>query len=236
MKHLIVDVMEKKQYQFICLVANQPYRDIIGNVLINNSFNFDMEQKNNIKFNFLVIIESRVKNEFIDMCSKNDIGFRFYDELIPEYERYVDMKVNEKESLSKNDFDNVQVYEVVTEKEIEPIICGEGTTRILLEKTIEKTAKLKIWIGSNERTGHHLPHVHADYDNEKYAVFNLIDLSVIDSRAKTGLNAKTKELKELIEQNIIKAREIWNQTNALLKFPTITDQIPYTPQLIKEKG
>lgn len=230
---LLVDVKENQQYQMIVLIGNAPYLEKFGKIYFDFHFMFDMEKKYDIKFGQLLIIEKEDKEEFIKMCNLHEIEFKFYDQLIFEYLAYRDLLTNEKRELESDDYDNPIEFKEIAQIEVLPIICARGTTKSLYEDTIKRKDKMRIFIGLNEKTNHFKPHIHAEYEGKSYAVFNLVDLEVIKSRAKKGHNAKTKEFQKLIKDNLANARTIWNKSSSLLKFPTIDDSIPYTPQLIK---
>ena len=233
---LLVDVKENQLYQMDVLIGNDPYLRKFGKISQDSFFTSDMETKYDIKFRRLLIIQKEDKEEFIKMCNLHEIEFKFYDHLIFDYLTYRDLLTNEKRELESDDYDNPIEFKEVAQIEVPPIICTRGTSKFLYENTIKRKDKMRIFIGLNEKTNHFKPHIHAEYEGESYAVFDLIDLEVIKSRAKKGHNAKTKEFLKLIKDNLVNARTIWNKSSSLLKFPTIDDSIPYTLQLIKEKG
>lgn len=198
-------------YKLICLLSNHQDKDKIGDVLIESSFGFS------IGVNYLYSLTSQDSTFFESLLKENQIEFERLD-LSHEYHEYqITHTVNEPLEDLDSSFLCDDEMDIIIDKDIPQIICGQGTTRVLHEEEIARKDNVKIYVHSNERCGHNIPHVHIKYnDNDNYCVISLVDISVI--APKNLKNAKTKDICDLVNTHLQKSRAAWNRTNSLLKF------------------
>lgn len=124
------------------------------------------------------------------------------------------------EELDKDYIDNDSMNFIASDSFPRIILMPDGR-QLLTEGTVAKSDydKIKIYINSNERAGHNIPHIHAQYNtNRNYCVVSLVDLKIIEPKELKEGNAKTKKIIKLINDNLLKAREEWNRCDNLLKF------------------
>lgn len=198
-------------YKLVCLISNINNNDELGNVLIESSFGFS------IGIDYLYSVSEHQHTFFENILNENNIIY----ERLELNKLYNDYKKNHianepVENLDTSFFCD-DCIDIFLDEDIPQIICGQGETRVLLEEEIVRKDNIKIYVHSNERCGHHLPHVHVKYnDNDNYCVINLVDITVlVPSNLR---NAKTKVISDLLGHHIQKARAAWNRTNSLLKF------------------
>lgn len=211
---------QSNPYKLVCLIANYPHDDL-GDVVPEYKFGIQIGLTN------LYSLSSSDPKTFECLLDQHNIAYRKCD-LEVQYQLFI-QNHNPNEPIDRLETSFLCDENVVSiaETEIPEIICASGTSRILLEEEISRKDKMKIYVHSNERCGHHIPHVHAKYnDNENYCVINLVDVTII--QPKDLHNAKTKELCKFVNDNLQNSRAAWNRTNSLLKFKRIGDDYSST--------
>lgn len=198
-------------YKLICLVANNTNKNDLGDVIIESSFG------TSIGVDYLYSLSVLSQIAFESLLEQNNIAYEKL-ELNNQYQEYLVTRTNNEplENLDTSFLCNDEM-DIILDIDIPLVICGPGTTRVFLEEEITRKDKVKIYVHSNERCGHHIPHVHAKYnDNDNYCVISLVDISVL---VPINLkNAKTKDICELVSNHLQASRAAWNRTNSLLKF------------------
>lgn len=198
-------------YKLICLISNNNNQAELGNIVVESSFGFS------IGIDYLYSLSEHQQTYFENLLNQNNIAY----EKLEINKQYQDYKKNH---IANEPLENLDTsflcddkMEVFLDVDIPQIICGQGETRVLHEEEIVRKDNVKIYVHSNERCGHHLPHVHVKYnDNDNYCVINLVDITVL---VPSNLhNAKTRDICELLSCHIQTARAAWNRTNSLLKF------------------
>lgn len=180
---------------------------------------------------FIISIDGLSKNIFLAICQNNNMNAReitndeWLIEAIDSTTIYTPGVLQEIE-LKKQ----INIIEI----NIDEIICGPRETQILLEHTVTSKTKLKLYINSNEITGHNIPHCHVHYkDIKNYCVLSLVDLEMI-APEKNKSNAIIKEARDLLNLNLQDARKIWNEIHSVVGFEKDSNG-KYTDKLIKKE-
>ena len=103
------------------------------------------------------------------------------------------------------------------------IICGSGTSQILLEHIIAKTDNMTLYINSNENGSHHIPHCHVKYNSyTNYCTLSLVDYKKLtpDGDLKNAIVCKAQQI---LAKNIQAARKKWNEIDTPLKFKIVNN-------------
>lgn len=170
----------------------------------------------------VVKIEATNKEKFEQLMAENNIKFKYLD-LSEQYAEYCLRAFPKKEKL--DDTFVAGTEDIIISLEIFPIIDGPNGKQLLTEETITRKDQIKIYTHSDERCGHHIPHVHCAYgDDRNYCVISLCNLDVIQPL--NYKSAKIKKIKEIISENINKCRLAWNKTSSILKFKIDGDGNP----------
>lgn len=151
--------------------------------------------------------------KFEKMLKDFNIRFEHVTCIQEKYELYLS-------TIPQNSVQREQICEedkaIVFEEEVQKIIEGPNGTRCLTEETISCKDKIRVYIESNEKCNHHIPHAHVDYNHD----FNVFSISLIDFAilARDSHGVKGKKAVELLKNNIAKAKIIWNQCENHSKF------------------
>lgn len=214
----LVPIEVMQDLKWIALV-NSPYKELNLKVVFEIDFWFYLRKDGSFggysNQNSLWSILSDKKLDFENSCQQVNIPFSLID-LDKEYAQY--KKDHTLYKPSKQD-DIPEENKVSICKETFPsIICGKGTSQIFLEHYVGKKDGIKLYINSNEITGHNIPHCHVKYNHiNNYCVLSLVDAKKIapDGNLK---NAVIYKAQNILQKNIQKAREIWNDVSSLMKF------------------
>ena len=97
-----------------------------------------------------------------------------------------------------------------------PEVVWYGDVFVELRKEIIRFDSFKAKVNSNEKTGHHRPHVHIEYKNINY-VCTIDDIvEVIEPKnERTGI---CKYICSIVARNISKCRTEWNKISSNYKF------------------
>lgn len=203
----------ENSYRFVCLVANEPVRSNVNNILQEKRFG----KKIGLSNLYSVPIEYEVY--FDKVLKENNFKFTKYD-LENKYEEYLqETEPNESYEILDTSFLQGQQPIYILDVDVPEIILSSGENRSLTEGTVDRKDNIKIYIHTNEKCGHHIPHIHVKYnENDNYCVLSLVDLSVIVPEKLKKSNAKLKEIRKLVTKNMQKARKEWNSCDNLLKF------------------
>lgn len=137
----------------------------------------------------MVKIEATNKEKFEQLMVENNIAFKYLD-LSEQYEKYCLSVSPKKEKLDDTFIDGTE--DIIISLEIFPIIDGPDGKHLLTEETITRKDQIKIYTHSDERCGHHIPHVHCAYGYDRnYCVTSLCNLDVIQP-----LNYKSAKIKK----------------------------------------
>lgn len=178
---------------------------------------------------FAVNIEAKDKEKFEQLLYTNNIRFESLN-LSEKYYKYCLNTFPKKEKLDDTFIDGSE--DIIISIEIPQIIDGPNGKQFLTEGTIARKDQIKIYTHSNERCGHHKPHVHCAYgDDNNYCVISLCSLEVI--QPSNYKSARVKKIIEIVTQNLDKCRLAWNKTSGLLKFKLDADGKPIN-ELITE--
>lgn len=137
-----------------------------------------------------------------------------------EYKDYIkSINLNDDYDRLKSSFLDEKNTILIAETEIGDAELYSDIAKTLLEGTVNKKDKMKLYIHSNEKCGHSTPHIHAAFgDDKNYSSISLIDLQIIESNH--AYCKKDKMLIDFVEDNLQKARQEWNKCETLLKFDT----------------
>lgn len=171
---------------------------------------------------FAVSIEAKDKEKFEQLLHANNIKFELLN-LSNQYYEYCLNIFPKKEKLDDTFIDGSE--NIIISIEIPQIIDGPNGKQYLTEETITRKDQIKIYTHSNERCGHHIPHVHCAYgDDKNYCVISLCNLEVI--QPSNYKSARVKKIIEIVTQNLDKCRLAWNKTSGFLKFKLAADGKP----------
>lgn len=215
-----------KTFVLVKINNKESYRDFCKYVSAINKLNFQILW--NYKFQHfceisldegqLVYIDEQYKDEYIVCLKKNDISFEIKD-LSSKYDEWVNIHCS-KEVLDDS-FYNAECVQMVKEIEIPQIIELLDGTQLLTEEEIVRKDGIKLYTHSNEQCGHHIPHVHVWYNDDKnYCVISLKDFKVIEP-CNCLKRAKIKKCVELLKKNINDSRLAWNRSSGNLKFKVV---------------
>lgn len=102
---------------------------------------------------------------------------------------------------------------VVCDCKIDPI---EGEKQTLNEELIRQKDSIKMYVRSREQGCHNTPHVHFDYKGQK----NICSISIIDhiilAKSQDISSKLKKEFDILIDTNITRIIECWNNSDAII--------------------
>lgn len=215
---------QSNPYELICLIAN-----FLPNsqVLIESGF---AKFKNIRETLYSVNYADYTAFEKLLMCN----NFSFEEKLL--YDDYLVWKSSITPTKKKLDDSFLDMDKIifVGKFSFPKIVENDQGSQSLNEGQVVRKDSVKIYTNSNENCGHHTPHVHIWYGNDKnYCVISLTDYSVIEPENYT--NAKIRKSIDLLKMNIVKARIAWNQTSGTLKFSLDKDGLP-TSSLEKLKN
>lgn len=202
-------------YELILLIANLLPK---SQVLIESSF-----AKSQGIQETLYSVDFADCEAFEELLIKNSFGF----EEKSLYDNYLiwESSMKTTEIKSDDDFLDLDNIILVGEYSFSKIIENNRGLQSLNESEVVRQDSIKIYTNSNEDSGHHIPHVHIWYGNNKnYCVISLIDYSVIEPER--HINAKIRKAIDLLKKDIAKARIAWNQTSGKLKFSLDMNGIP----------
>lgn len=171
---------------------------------------------------FVINIQAKDKEKFEQLLHTNNIKFELLN-LSEQYYEYCLDTFPKKEKLDDTFIDGSE--NIIISIEIPQIIDGPNGKQYLTEETITRKDQIKIYMHSNERCGHHIPHVHCAYgDDKNYCVISLCNLEVI--QPSNYKSARVNKIIEIVTQNLDKCRLAWNKTSGFLKFKLAADGKP----------
>lgn len=101
-----------------------------------------------------------------------------------------------------------------------------SSSRPLIEYLVVEKHGIRIELFTSENRGYEEPHIHVFYDNEKVLKISLKDGLQTLKTYKRVDSKVIKKAKQLISDNIIKARTKWNDFSNKIKFMTDDDGNP----------
>ena len=220
--------MTDKVFYKLSIDNTQDFTDFCRYVNALNECNISSHTENAFAYyigmkEMLVSINKNDINKHEEILMQKKIGFEKL-ELEKEYQKYLDENYPVKEKLEDSFLDKDQIN-VIEEIRIPQIIEGPRGQQLLIEEKVAKEDGIKIYTHSNEQTGHNIPHVHIEYNNDRnFCVISLIDFSVIEPKKSNF--AKIKKCVELVKKYCQKCRQAWNKTSGRIKFRTDSYGIP----------
>ena len=215
----LINISVMQQNKWIQLV-NSPYSEKNLHIIFEFDFWFDLRHNKNLYSDLgeryvLWSIPENKKIDFISSCEEVKIETKEID-----LEKYYDDYVEQHYAYSPSKQEDIPVENmvIISNQDVDKIICGSGTKQVFLEHKIAEKDNIKIYINSNEITGHNIPHCHLKYnDNNNYCVLSLIDLEKIapDGNIKNAVVCKAQAL---LGKHIQDARKKWNEVHSLMKF------------------
>lgn len=193
-------------YEVICFLANQ----MLGiQILIESDFAYS--QGMDIR---LFSVSENDCRKFETILSSFSYNYKKFD-LNDAYKKWKASSDNQKETLD-DDFIDSDFIQVVGEYSFPEILETNNGTQILTEEEICRRDCIKIYTHSNENCGHHIPHVHVAYNDERnYCVISLNDKSVIEP--KNCRRARIKKAVQLLSEHYDEAVKAWNRTTGHIR-------------------
>lgn len=213
---ILIKINNKKSYKPFCEFVYAIY-DLDFQILLNYKFQYFCK----IDFNegMLVYIDEVNKNTFINALLLKNIPFEIKD-LSNEYIIWMEKKDNIYEKLDDS-FLKLDLQETIVSIEIPQIIENPDGSQYLIEEEIIRKDKIKIYTHSNEQCGHHIPHVHIEYNNiRNFCVISLKDFCVLQPK-NCLKSAKIKKCIALLMNYIDDARLSWNKSSGRVKFKIV---------------
>ncbi len=137
-------------------------------------------------------------------------------EIFENHLKYLNLEYVRLEDYRNGSFisdESIEEILVVCDCKIAPI---EGERHTLNEGLIKQKDSIKMYVRSHEQGCHNIPHVHFDYQGQK----NICSVSIIDHIILANsrpISTKLKnEIDVLINANITKAIECWNNSDAII--------------------
>lgn len=221
-------------YEFIC-EPNESFElpVIVKDKLASENINFYFESYLGYHVHKLCLhsIEEQHKEHFEKILKDNGVSY-----MIVDLEEESNVLFGKKQSDLKEKLDtdfllNTEI-EIVIDEFIQVVMEGLGDQIILHEEEVARRDKIRIYTHSNEQCGHHIPHVHVEYNNDKnYCVIDLSNYDII--QPKDYSSAKIKSIIPLLKEHIVQARTAWNRTTGMMKFILDNDGNP-TDKYIKK--
>ncbi len=230
----LVDIEVMKKFEWIPLV-NLPYSGYDFGLLFEESFWYDLrfrqglfKEENNDKT--LWSISADKKSIFEESCK--ELNIKVYEiDLEKLYNKYVQQNTiynpSPQAEISKED----QID--ICSQSFDHIICGAGTSQILLEHTIVEKDNIRLYINSNENARHNLPHCHVHYNSRtNYCVLSLVDYQKLapDNNVKNAIICKAQRI---LSKHIQYARHLWNRIESPLKFKIVNGEYTNEYYMIK---
>lgn len=207
----------RKFYTIQAKDKDNPYEVAI--FLANNIQNMQILLESNFAFSIgmdirLYSVDVLESQRFEAILSDNSYNYKSYD-LNSAYEEWKSSTMNIPKVLDSSFIDNDQ-EQIICEYSFPEIRETENGTVILNEEEICRKDCIKIYTHSNENCGHHVPHVHVAYnDNRNFCVISLIDKSVIEPV--NCQRAKAKKAVQLLSEHFNEAVDAWNRTTGHCK-------------------
>ncbi len=207
----------RKFYTIQAKDKDNPYEVAI--FLANNIQNMQILLESNFAFSIgmdirLYSVDVLESQRFEAILSDNSYNYKSYD-LNSAYEEWKSSTMNIPKVLDSSFIDNDQ-EQIICECSFPEIRETENGTVILNEEEICRKDCIKIYTHSNENCGHHVPHVHVAYnDNRNFCVISLIDKSVIEPV--NCRRAKVKKAVQLLNEHFNEAVNAWNRTTGHCK-------------------
>lgn len=207
----------RKFYTIQAKDKDNPYEVAI--FLANNIQNMQILLESNFAFSIgmdirLYSVDVLESQRFEAILSDNSYNYKSYD-LNSAYEEWKSSTMNIPKVLDSSFIDNDQ-EQIICEYSFPEIRETENGTVILNEEEICRKDCIKIYTHSNENCGHHVPHVHVAYnDNRNFCVISLIDKSVIEPV--NCRRAKAKKAVQLLNEHFNEAVDAWNRTTGHCK-------------------
>lgn len=207
----------RKFYTIQAKDKDNPYEVAI--FLANNLRNIQILFESNFAFSIgmdirLYSVDVLESQRFEAILSDNSYDFESY-ELNSAYEEWKSSTMNIPKALDSRFIENDQ-EQIICECSFPEIRETENGTQILTEEEICRKDCIKIYTHSNENCGHHVPHVHVAYnDNRNFCVISLIDKSVIEPV--NCRRAKANKAVQLLNEHFDEAVNAWNRTTGHCK-------------------
>lgn len=143
--------------------------------------------------------------KFEEMLKKYNVSFKKVSGKEKDYQDYLNT-FSRGSTCGKKIPDNNQ--KLIFEEKVPQIIEGSNGRQYLTEGTIINKDKIRVYVESNEMCKHNIPHAHVDYNHD----FNVFSISLVDFSILAGNSKGPKARKaiELLTNNIVKAKQIWN--------------------------
>jgi len=162
----------------------------------------------------LFSVDVLASKKFESILSNNSYNYESFN-LNSAYKEWKSSTENTKEKLDTRFIDNSQ-EQIIGEYTFPEILETENGTQILTEEEICRKDCIKIYTHSNENCGHHIPHVHIAYnDDRNYCVISLKDKSVIEPP--NCQRAKIRKVVQLLNEHFDEAVDAWNRTTGFCK-------------------
>ncbi len=228
----LVSINVMRNLEWIPL-ANSPYLEFDFNLMFEDRFWFylrkDKGLDEELKDFYLWSIQEDKQTLFEKSCKELNIVVKNYDQSFyyNEYKQQNQIYIPTKQK----EIATTDCVEICSES-FSKIICGPGTTQILLEHYIDEKDSITLYINSNEITKHNIPHCHVKYKSDKnYCVLSLVDFTKIepDGGRKNAIICKAQSI---LKNNIQLARKTWNEIHSLFKFKMVEGQ--YTSEYEKK--
>lgn len=202
-----IDLNCSKSYETLCNLVNYSCSHQI-NWYQETGFSYYLKQKK-----IIYSCDGSDMEKFEEMLEKHGVSFERLNEIKKDYQVYLS-------TFPQNSICGERIpdknQEMVFEEEFPRIVEGSNGSQCLTEETITNKDKIRVYIESDEKCKHHIPHAHVDYNHE----FNVFSISLIDFSilAGNGKGPKAKKAIELLKNNIDKAKKIWNKCENHSKF------------------
>ena len=208
----------KESYTQLCAYINALYTDMISS-LLESRFQYE---KIGCKDGLLVSISEEDTTKHNYLLSKLNIEYEIKD-LKKEYENWVESHTCHKEQLDDGFLDDNSI-DCFLECQIPRIVDYDDGTQSLTEEEIKRKDGIKLYTHSRENCGHHTPHIHVWYNDDKnYCSISLTDYTIL---APSNCNsAKCKKCIDLLKTCTTEAKEAWNRTSGKIKFKVVNGEI-----------
>ena len=204
--YIIEPHTDDNPYEVVCFLANN-----MKGMQILLEANFAYSQGLDIR---LYSIDGKDSKQFEEILSAHSYKYISHD-LNSAYEEWKSSNSNKKEELDDK-FIDASSIQIVGEYNFSEIRETENGTQILTEEEICRKDCIKIYTHSNENCGHHIPHIHVSYNNDRnYCVISLKDRSVLQPINYNS--AKVKKALQLLNEHFDEAVEAWNRTTGHCK-------------------
>jgi len=212
---VLIKINNKESFKPFCEFVNAIYN---LNFQILLSYKFQYFCKISFEEGHLVYVDNENKEDFLNTLKKNEIPFEVKD-LTNEYNAWTN-NYNVVEKLDDSFLTNDQ-QNIINSFDVPQIIEFPDGSQLLTEEEIVRKDNIKIYTHSNEQCGHHIPHIHVEYNNVRnFCVISLKDFKVLQPK-NIEKRAKVKKCVSLLKMYIAEARLSWNKSSGKLKFKLI---------------